>query len=353
MIDEPIFVVGYPNECGGANTECWHTLKLWRSLGLDVHLIPTWEAPPDWLAKTEAIGCVTHEVTADSIGDVPGLQCGLVVSFCNENLWKIWDRWSQLDLRIVWVNCMTVINRFERMRGTLCDAYVFQSNYQRTMIEPGLAAFGYTTDRGHLIRGAFDVTEFPFVCNPHRRGTPFWIGRISRAAKDKFSRDTWKVYEAINYRPLRARVMGYNEEVAHKLGDTPCWAETLPEKIMSAQDFYRGIHCLVHLTGGSRENWPRCGLEAMASGVLIVAENNYGWREMVAHGKTGFLGNHFHEYAHWAAVVGMMSPDQQVEMAWQARKHVERLADPERIGGEWLALFQKLAKQKVMECASA
>ena len=25
-----VFLIGYPGEMGGANTEAWHTIKLWR-----------------------------------------------------------------------------------------------------------------------------------------------------------------------------------------------------------------------------------------------------------------------------------------------------------------------------------
>ncbi len=43
---ERLFVCGYPGDVGGANTELWHTIKLWRRGGLDVTLIPTWKADP-------------------------------------------------------------------------------------------------------------------------------------------------------------------------------------------------------------------------------------------------------------------------------------------------------------------
>ena len=36
-----VFLIGYPGEMGGANTEAWHTVKLWRRYGVEVHLIPT------------------------------------------------------------------------------------------------------------------------------------------------------------------------------------------------------------------------------------------------------------------------------------------------------------------------
>lgn len=350
-MDGPIFVIGYPHAVGGANTECWHTIKLWRSLGIDVHLIPTWEASQEWRDRCDAIGCVTHNATVDTLGDIPGLRGATAVSFCNGAYWASHDRWEALGVRCVWVNCMTTVFPFERAVGKPAAAYVFQSEYQRKCIEPELSGWGYRPEIGRLIRGAFCVEDFPFTLLPHARQSEFRIGRISRAAADKFSRDTWKVYDAINYRPLRATVVGYDEKVNHKLGDPPCFAEVHPAGIMSAQDFYANIHCLVHLTGGSRENWPRCGLEAMASGVPIVAEMNYGWPEMIEHRRTGFLGRGFHDYAHWAAVLAH-DEEKRFDVAWLARKRVMELCDPAVIGPQWIELFKSLAVKDSTLCAS-
>ena len=46
---------------------------------------------------------------------------------------------------------------------------------------------------------------------------------------------------------------------------------------------------MIGLNGGARENWPRIGLESMAAGVPLVAQNAWGWREMIDDGRTGFL----------------------------------------------------------------
>lgn len=54
-----VFLIGYPGEMGGANTEAWHTIKLWRSFGLEVHLIPTWTCDARWKARVDALGCTT------------------------------------------------------------------------------------------------------------------------------------------------------------------------------------------------------------------------------------------------------------------------------------------------------
>ncbi len=54
-----LFVVGYPSYVGGADTELWHTIKLWRRRGIGVNLIPTWHTPQDWRGRLEAIGANT------------------------------------------------------------------------------------------------------------------------------------------------------------------------------------------------------------------------------------------------------------------------------------------------------
>ncbi len=64
---------GYPGEMGGANTEAWHTVKLWRRAGLDVHLIPTWGFDDRWRARLDALGRVTHPTPPGDLERVPGL----------------------------------------------------------------------------------------------------------------------------------------------------------------------------------------------------------------------------------------------------------------------------------------
>ena len=80
----PIYVVGYPGYVGGADTELWHTLRLWRNAGFDVRIIPTWQAHPDWKTRLEGIGVPTYQIAGPanlaSVSDLPG---STVVSFCN------------------------------------------------------------------------------------------------------------------------------------------------------------------------------------------------------------------------------------------------------------------------------
>ena len=342
----PIFLIGYPSDIGGASSEAWHTIKLWRSRGVDVRLIPTWEAPPYWKQKADSLGCVTHEgVDVNALDKVPDLKGGLCVVFCNRRFLLVSDRFRSLGCRVIWVNCMTWTSAVEEMVGQRdgpFDAYVFQSCYQRDRLESELSEWGYAPDRGHLIRGAFDWRQFPYSPRPHEPGSPFVVGRISRAAPDKFHAETWAIYGNVKYRPLEARVLGWGPEVADKIGEPPQWAEVIEPGGEKARDFYQSIHCLFHATGGSRENWPRVGLEAMSAGVPIVAERAYGWPEMISSGVTGLLGHTPEEMSHQAS---LLANDEalRLRMAVNAREALEgHLATQGPLWAAWEALFDSL-----------
>ena len=288
-----LFVCGYPSDVGGANTELWHTVKLWRRFGVDVTLIPTWKADPAWRRRLEAIGCRTCESNPDDLQNVRGLAGGVVVSMCNTRFLAAAERFRELGCRIVWLGCMNWLfpeeRRHYRQHGVF-DRHVFQSRYQHDQLRPQLAKYGYDDAQGRIIRGAFDVAEFPFRPLAHAPGETFVLGRLSRPAPEKFSPRTWAIYGRAPP-PIAARVMGWDAAVQARVGPPPRWAECLPAGAETAQAFLARLHCLVHASGGAVENWPRVGLEAMAAGVPLVVENKGGWAEMIRHGQTGFLCN--------------------------------------------------------------
>jgi glycosyl transferase family 1 len=346
--DDPppsLFVIGYPGDVGGANTECWHTVKLWRAFGVDVTLVPTWKPTPKWRDRLAGIGCRTIQADPERLGKVPGLPGGTVVSFCNSHFLRSANQFRHLGCKIVWVGCMNWLFAEERKhyrRHGPFDRYVFQSEYQRSELMPQLAKFGVKPDQCHLIRGAFAWNEYPFRPLAHARGKPFVVGRISRAAKDKFSGETWEIYRRIPH-PMRARLMAWDGHVRKKLGRPPEWAECLAAQAESAEEFLGKLHCMLQVNGGASENWPRSGLEAMACGVPVVAENRWGWREMIRHGRTGFLADSADELAFHAARLAY-DEELRIQIARRARKALEEeLANPHAFWAGWQKLLGGLA----------
>ena len=345
-----IFLLGYPGEMGGANTECWHTVKLWREAGWEVHLVPTWGSDHDWEDRLNRIGCTTHHVARDKLAGVPGLAGSIAVGMCNSNYLTVLAELRRLGCKIVWVNCMTFLFDSEKTafrRHGPADAYVFQSEFQRSQIEPELLTVGCDCGWGFLIRGALDLSEFPFRPRPHAPDTDFVVGRLARPDRDKWSSITWAIYGAVPYAKRKALMMGWTSSLEGKLGAPPDWATCLKPQEIPVQEFLSRCHALLSINGGAQENWPRVGLEAMAAGVPVVAQNQWGWPEMIAHGETGCLASNDEELAYYTAHLAYHE-DRRLEMAEAARAHVEELTDPAVIAAGWQELFEAVEAREAM-----
>lgn len=354
MVNElaPIFVVGYPGPVGGACTELWHTLKLWRGFGAEVHLIPTWGRPPDdWRQRCDAIGCVTHQANPnrDELAAIEGLAGGVVVSFCNELFLCEAKLFRDLGCRIVWSNCMNWIFDQERRHYALFGpfaAYHCQSDHQLRTLQPLLAQYGVRAEQFHRVPGAFDPDDFVFHPRPHADGETFVIGRLSRSSIDKFSTNTWPILNRVDYANKRYRLMGWTPEVGQTVGPAPVWAEMLPTAQEPVAAFLGSLHCYCQINGTATENWPRTGLEAMAAGVPIVVEARGGWPEMIEHRRTGFVCGSDAELAHWMANLAYHEA-YRLEVIHNAWLHlVKHLSDPERIWEGWQELFQTVLQVK-------
>ena len=338
-----IFIVGYPKDIGGASTEIWHTAKLFRSRGLQVTMLPTWEPTEPWQERLAGIGVETHlDFIPDKWTPHVDLPGSVVIAFCNTQFIEEVERFQQLRCKIVYLPCMNWLFPQEKLRyrnATVFDRYVFQSHHQRDHVVPQLRKFGFQDEHGTVIRGAFDVDEFPLRPKAHARGERFIIGRLSRPGVDKFPRDLWAQFGRIPY-PTSVRVMGWDGAIDDKCGQPPVWGETLPPSAESTQDFLASIHALVPGVDCCVENWPRVGLEAMAAGVPVVAERKGGWVEMLADGGGILVDNAEHQ----AYEVARLAYDRQHRMGMIAggRSRVEYLADPDVIWEAWKTLLEGL-----------
>lgn len=345
-----VFVIGYPADVGGANTELWHTVKLWRRQGLEVTLIPAWHADAKWRARLDYIGCETLQVHRRAFSLPRGCVCA---GFCHSVFVHQSARLQAEGCRLVYVPCMSGWADYEVRRHEEAgpfQAYVFQSRAQKQALWPLLRQHNVPASRCHLIRGAFDADEFPFRPLPHLPGEPFVIGRLSRPDPAKFAAKTWALYSWIRelVPGLRVRIMGWSRTVEQKLGPPPPWAECLPPRTESAVDFLGSLHCLVQANdrdpGNPKavENWPRVGLEAMAAGVPVVADRRGGWCEMIRRRETGWLATTHEEMADYVAGAAH-SEDLRLGVANRARAVLTAdLANPKKIWPKWQALFEQL-----------
>jgi glycosyltransferase involved in cell wall biosynthesis len=216
------------------------------------------------------------------------------------------------------------------------DAVVFQSEYQRQQISKRLRSWGYRDDMGHLIRGYLDWEAIEFSPVPHAEDQPFVMGRVARDAENKWCPEFWKMYGRVPNR--KAVVLGYGRPVQAKCGKPPDWATTYFPNTLAASEVYRQIHAYVTCNDSIDENWPRTGLEAMAHGVPIVAENRYGWTEMLENGVTGLLGDSWEQIGDLAAELAY-DEARRLEIARAARERLSVICDAEEIWKGWEKLL--------------
>lgn len=336
--------LGYPGDVGGANTECWHLVRLWRRGGIGVTLTPTWRSDPAWEARLRFVGAKTVPQKPRALEFPAG---SVIVGMCNAHFIGQARRLREAGHKLVYLPCMNWVSDPELRYltgGGRMDAWVFQSDYQRDQWQSTLDQFG-ELGRTRVIRGAFEPEHFPLDPRGHGEGEPFVVGRLSRPDPAKFHPQTWELYGRIP--GVRARVMAWNQHVEKRLGPPPAWAEVLAPNAEPVRQFLASLHCLVQLNDQAVENWPRVGLEAMAGGVPVIADNRGGWREMIEHGVSGYLVDSLDEAAYYAT---LLARDRQQRMAiiLAARKRVEELSRPAPIAAAWESLFEELqcAKSK-------
>jgi glycosyltransferase involved in cell wall biosynthesis len=341
-----VFVIGCPHDVGGAGPHCWHTVRLWRDSGIDVHFIPINPVELKWQERLLSIGCeIDYHLIGNGINqlrNIDGLPGGIVIAFCNGGFLEIAPQLRVLGCKTIWLGCMNwlhpeEVKHYERW-GPF-DRYVFQSQFQQQSLTKNLERYGYNSHRMARIPSPINVDEYPFKPLPHESGEPFCIGRISRSDPLKYTNNLWEIYGNIKTN-IRARIMAWDNELEKIIGRPPLWAECLPKGAETVSDFMSSLHCMVQV-GQTKENRPRSCLEAMACGVPVVAPNEGGWKELIRHGYNGFLCNDPSEIDYYVTTLAN-DENQRLKMIETARVELNVIANPDDILNGWKELFGSL-----------
>jgi hypothetical protein len=333
-----IYVLGAVCRVGGAGQELAGAVALWRQHGIKTEIIPTWDKPePQFLKIMEDLGCTIHNVSPRALGTVDGIAGSTVVCFCNDAALRAKHALGLLKCRLVFAPLMCFLQQGVRnaaQQGWIHD-WVFQSQYQKSILGPQLMGMGYTPASFHMVNGYIDWQKIPFHPLPHVVGEPFVMGRAARPRAAKWTRDWWLMYGKVPN--PQAILLGPDDETIRQIGRPPKWAEVHKPGTYPTEAFYPRLHATVTCNdaGGDQENAPRITLESFAHGVAMVAENRFGFREQVQNGVTGLLGDTPIEIGQLAA---KFATDEELRMSCirEARKRLEtELSNPDLIWEQW------------------
>ncbi|MEM6258480.1 MAG: glycosyltransferase [Planctomycetota bacterium] len=334
----------------GANTELHHQIILWRSMGLTVHLIPGdagYRNEPLYPEMIER-GVIIHEANQFDI-ITPGSP---VLGFCNDRFLARIDEILLYSHNTVFVNCMTWLFEQEKVRHHEGKIAAFLYQNEQVCHKNAALLREINPDRNiqyQTFKPYFDAKAFPFIDAGQRiagrQGKLFVLGRISRQDGDKFSANTLPIWEAIETPGQKRGVMlGFGLESEQKIGKPSKWIMTYNNQTeLSQQDFYKQADVIVQPMD-TTENWPRIGLEAMASGSVLIVDNRGGWHQMIEHGVTGWLCDTPQDFIRYATRMAH-EPLERSAMAEAARKRLIELAGQETASKSW-AVFMGAMNQR-------
>lgn len=311
-------------------------------MGVDIHLIPTQKN----IHRAELyLEMIERGVTVHAGYDWSAIPEGApVISFCNEEFLAALPEIRKRTRKTVFVNCMTWLFGKEKeamLRGDI-SLFLYQNDQVRENVMPRLRALNADPAiRFMTFNPYFDTTDFPFIA----QRSPDWFGagHISRQDEDKFSKDTWHIYENFAS-PVRksGTFLGFDHRSEAKTGKPPGWVEIFhDQKSLSQQEFYQRCHVVLQPTD-TTENWPRVGFEAMASGSVLIVDKRGGWEQMVEHGRTGWLCESPGDFITYATKMAW-EPHYREDMASAARERGLVLGGLEASTESWQKVFAAIA----------
>ena len=337
-----IAVLGIPTRHGGADTELDHQIRIWQAMGIEVHLTPF--SPLDENQKgmgLEARGCIMHDPL-----DWPSLKLMHGIAYCSAPCLQHLPDIRRHLKTFTWVNCMTWNFELEvqNQKDGLIDFHLYQTAHQVASVAPSLKAteskYPNPAYRPLRVTPYFHAPDFPF--HEDRDPNYFSFGRLSRQDEKKFHPAHTRIYDGIESPvPKRALVQGWDFKIEEKCGEQPIWVQTEPSGSVSQQDFYKFADCVVMATD-NLENLPRVGMEAMASGSVLIVENRGGWQLEVEHDITGFLCDTPDQFIEYGSRMAKHSKLRH-QMAREGRDRLDDLYGAYASARTWMGIFKEIA----------
>lgn len=327
-----IGVVGSPDFYGGAGAELKDQLTLWKEMGYEIHIVPTGNFNGSLLNK------VRVQAQIHLTEDYQALKGMPVISFCNDIFLRDIKKIKKYAKKTIFVNCMTWLFEAEKQahQKGLIDLFLYQSDHQQARVNDELKKINKDYN-WKIFVSWFDTSDFPFYKN--RPTDKFRFGRISREDADKYSANTLWIYETM-VAPVDKSgiILGFDHRSESKIGKPQEWIRTYPGCGITQQEFYAHCACIIQKCD-TFENWPRVGMEAMASGSVLIVDNRGGWQKMVKHGETGWLCNDQRDFVYYASRMAY-EPKEREKMAEKAYAHLmENIINKEQSKKDWKEIF--------------
>lgn len=287
-----MYLVGVPGNVGGASTKIAHLIRL---LHRDFKI--TLVAPFIEVLKDKHVRRILepYGIPCTLVKDLAKRLEGVALGVCDREFFSS-GRARELKsrgLKVVWSNEMMWPFKGEReaVAEELVDRVLFVSELQA-----GAFAELYRSVPSTQTGNYIDPDDY---CWRPRANPTFTLGRLSRAAPDKYPLDFPVFYEEMGLKDVRYRVMAWSQELQkqyrwHRFGQE--W-ELLPEGKEPALRFLYSLDVFLYPLGHRvKESWGRSVVEAILTGCVPVVPSGHQFHKLMVHGESGFICQTFAEF---------------------------------------------------------
>ncbi len=330
-----MFIFGWPSFVGGADTKLAHLLVLLHKT-CRVTVVPNdirQLSNAYWTATMKTLG-----ISFCSFPELPSRLEGFGLAMCNECffLQRIAHRAKDKGLKILWSSDMMWHHpgELEAVHEGIIDFVLYTSSLQKEVLSEGYGDLPSMVT-GNYIEAAF----FPFK---ERRHSTFTIGRLSRAAPEKYPEDFPAFYECLELPECRFRVMAWDEALQrkyrwHNFDDG--W-ELLKSGAEAQVDFLHSLDLFVYPLGHKFvESWGRSTVEAMLTGCVPLVPPGHHLENLIVDGESGFICHDFLEYQQHAQEM-FRDRKKRLTISRQCGEHARnRLCNKDEHLALWMKVF--------------
>lgn len=331
---------------GGADTRLKDLISAFsKSEKYDINIIPNDNFR---LKEIENVQFLTSKgVKILTWETLPEKLDGIGISFCNFRLfsesWRI-KKIKSSGLKFIWSNDMMWREESElkAISNKLVDATIFTSerhlhDTQHEVIKQSTKSF--------IVPNYFFLENYPSIKRPVDKNV-FTIGKHSRADILKYSENFPLFYENLNLKNPKYRIMGVSKEIMEifswynfdpiKWDLLECNAETLVE-FLGSLDAY-----VYNSSYKFTETQCRASIEALLTGLPVIAPNKPNFTDQIWHKKNGFICEYFEDYK--KAVQSLEdSAELRLELSSNARElSIKQWCDTEKQVSIWEKIFNSI-----------
>jgi hypothetical protein len=337
LLERPnVFCFGWPSNVGGADTKLAHLLVLLHE-HCRITVIPNENRHLEnesWTRFLDRLG-----VKYKLLDQLPKKLDGFALALSNQCFFthQIAHRAKERGLKIIWSSEMMWHHEgeLEAVEEGIIDEVLYTSELQKSVLAP---AYGRLP--GVITGNYIDPGFFPFQ---ERSNSTFTIGRLSRAAVEKYPEDFPVFYECLELPETRFRVMAWDEKLErkyrwHRFDER--W-DLLHAEQETQLEFLHSLDLFVYPLGYNfTESWGRSTVEAMLTGAIPLVPPGHHLDQSIVPGQTGYICGDFLEYQEHAHRL-FFDFKLRRGMAQACREHAEkRLCNREEHLATWLSVFQ-------------